>query len=256
MFVDSHIHLDDFVEKNTLEDKLKNAEKHMVNKMIAIGGSDKSNFLSISLSKKYPNKIFATAGYDRDLCESNYNEFDLKQQIESDYVVGVGETGLDYYHSNENRKQQIELFSLNLNLASQFNKPIIVHSRNAFKDTIHELKKFSVNQNKYLGVLHCFTLDLKAAKKLIDIGMMISFSGIVTFSNAYDLRSIVSYIPNEFLLIETDAPYLSPVPNRGKQNEPAFIIHTARQIAELRGCSVEDIAYITSSNAKKLFSIG
>ena len=99
-------------------------------------------------------------------------------------------------------------------------------------------------------------IDLKAAKKLIDIGMMISFSGIVTFSNAYDLRSIVSYIPNEFLLIETDAPYLSPVPNRGKQNEPAFIIHTARQIAELRGCSVEDIAYITSSNAKKLFSIG
>ena len=186
----------------------------------------------------------------------NYNEFNLKQQIESDYVVGVGETGLDYYHSNENRKQQIELFSLNLNLASQFNKPVIVHSRNAFKDTIHELKKFSVNQNKYLGVLHCFTLDLKAAKKLIDIGMMISFSGIVTFSNAYDLRSIVSYIPNEFLLIETDAPYLSPVPNRGKQNEPAFIIHTARQIAELRGCSVEDIACITSSNAKKLFSIG
>ena len=256
MFIDSHIHLDDFVEKNTLEDKLKNAEKHMVNQMIAIGGSDKSNFLSISLSKKYPNKIFATAGYDRDLSESNYNEFNLKQQIESDYVVGVGETGLDYYHSNENRKQQIELFSLNLNLASQFNKPVIVHSRNAFKDTIHELKKFSVNQNKYLGVLHCFTLDLKAAKKLIDIGMMISFSGIVTFSNAYDLRSIVSYIPNEFLLIETDAPYLSPVPNRGKQNEPAFIIHTARQIAELRGCSVEDIAYITSSNAKKLFSIG
>tara|TARA_B100002019_G_scaffold291561_1_gene312072 strand:- start:757 stop:1527 length:771 start_codon:yes stop_codon:yes gene_type:complete len=255
MFIDSHIHLDDFVEKNILEDKLKNAENHHVNQMIAIGGSDKSNLLSISLSKKYPNKIFATAGYDRDLCESNYKESNLKKQIESENVVGVGETGLDYFHSKKNRKQQIELFSLNLNLASQFKKPIIVHSRNAFKDTIHELKKFSVNQNNYLGVLHCFTLDLEASKKLIDLGMMISFSGIVTFSNASDLRSVVSYIPDEFLLIETDAPYLSPVPNRGKKNEPAFIIHTARQIAELRGCSVEDIGYITSSNAKRLFSI-
>ena len=98
-------------------------------------------------------------------------------------------------------------------------------------------------------------IDLEAAKKLIDLGMMISFSGIVTFKNASDLRSIVSFIPDEYLLIETDAPYLSPEPMRGKQNEPAFITHTARQIAELRGCSLEDIAKITSYNTKRLFSI-
>ena len=109
--------------------------------------------------------------------------------------------------------------------------------------------------NRFLGVLHCFTLELEEAKMLINLGMMISFSGIVTFKNASDLRSIVSYIPDEYLLIETDAPYLSPEPMRWKQNEPAFITHTARQIAELRGCSIEDIAKITSYNAKRLFSI-
>ena len=114
-------------------------------------------------------------------------------------------------------------------------------------------KKYSSKVNRFLGVLHCFTLDLEAAKKLIDLGMMISFSGIVTFKNASDLRRIVSFIPDEYLLIETDAPYLSPEPMRGKQNEPAFITHTARQIAELRGCSLEDISKITSYDyVKKL----
>ncbi len=255
MFIDSHIHLDKFVDDGILDKIIKNAEQNNVQKMISIGGSDDANLLSINLSQKYPNIIYASAGYDRDICEFEYCENNLKNQISSEYVVGVGETGLDYFHSDKNKNQQIELFSLNLELAYQFNKPVIVHSRNAFSDTLNLLKKYSSKVNRFLGVLHCFTLNLEAAKKLIDLGMMISFSGIVTFKNASDLRRIVSFIPDEYLLIETDAPYLSPEPMRGKQNEPAFITHTARQIAELRGCSLEDIAKITSYNAKRLFSI-
>lgn len=255
MFIDSHIHLDKFVESGILDKIINNAKQNKIQKMISIGGSDESNLLSINLSQKYPEIIYATAGYDRDICELEYFEKNLKEQIKSEYVVGVGETGLDYFHSDKNRNQQIELFTLNLELACLYGKPVIVHSRNAINDTLDLLKKYSSKINGFLGVLHCFTLDLESAKKLMDLGMMISFSGIVTFKNASDLRRIVSYVPDEYLLIETDAPYLSPEPMRGKQNEPAFITHTARQIAELRGCSLEDIAKITSYNAKRLFSI-
>ena len=255
MFIDSHMHFDHFVATKKLENIIENARKDGVEKMISIGGSHQSNELSIKLAKDYQKVIYATAGYDRELASESYDAESLIKQVSLPIVKAVGETGLDYFHSQENKKEQIKLFQLNLDLACRFNKPVIVHSRASNKDTLSMLQEYVNNITDYPGVLHCFTLDLHCAKKLLDLGMMISFSGIVTFNNAEELRNVVPYIPDEQLLIETDAPYLAPVPKRGKENEPGFIKYTAMELAKIRGCSIEYLSDITTKNAKRLFRL-
>ncbi|MEI6891137.1 MAG: TatD family hydrolase [Pontiella sp.] len=258
MFIDSHVHFDRFVKDGTFEALLEGAHEAQVHEMVAIGGSSEANALSLKLAQEHPGRIFGCAGYDRDLATESYDLAELREYVAHPLVKAVGETGLDYYYTADTASEQHALFNENLALAVEFEKPVVVHSRDADEDTLSILKDYSnawKGEEGRCGVLHCFTRDTKFARQVLDLGLMISFSGIVTFANADPLREVVQYVPNDRLLIETDSPYLAPVPERGKRCEPAYVVHTANRLAELKGCSLESIAKITATNARTLFAL-
>lgn len=167
-------------------------------------------------------------------------------------VVAIGEIGLDYHYDNSPREIQREVFKRQLALAKETGLPVVIHSREAKKDTLEIIRNSGIDK----GVLHCFSGDMDMAERAMAMGFYISIAGPVTFKNARRLREIAQAIPDDYLLIETDAPYLTPEPFRGKRNEPSYLVHIARTIAEIRGISMEDIARITTLNAKRLFGIG
>ena len=167
-------------------------------------------------------------------------------------IVAIGEIGLDYYYDHSPREIQREVYAKQLKLAEDFGMPVIVHSRDAAEDTLRILEQSGVRK----GIMHCFSGDAEMAKRAMALGLHISFAGTVTFKKAALLREAAAMVPDDLLLIETDAPYLAPVPFRGRRNEPAFIIHTAQYLAELRGITLQDIDRITTLNAKRLFGIG
>jgi len=256
MFIDSHVHFDDFVEDGTFSAVLERAQEAGVGRMVAVGGSSKANQLALKLALEHPDCISATAGYDRDQAPLNPDMDELRSLLSNPVVKAVGETGLDYYYTPATAAAQKKLFAANLALAAEFRKPVVVHTRDADEDTLAILKDFSnawKDDRGRLGVLHCFTRELDFARKVLDLGLYISFSGIVTFRNADMLRKVAGYVPNDRLLIETDAPYLAPVPKRGKRNEPAFVVHVANELAEQKVCSVECISELTAANARALF---
>ena len=175
----------------------------------------------------------------------------LRVYANRDQVVAIGETGLDYYHTQDTVAVQKQSFIDHIHVALEVDKPLIVHTRNARKDTIALLKEHG--QGKVRGVLHCFTEDLAMAEAAIELGFYISFSGIVTFKSAKELQQVAKSIPLERMLIETDSPWLAPVPYRGKTNQPAYVVEVAEYIAELRGVSVAHIAEQTTANFYRLF---
>lgn len=169
-------------------------------------------------------------------------------------VIGIGETGLDYYYEHSDRKIQQKLFEEHIKASQETKKPIIVHSRDAEEDTISILKS-GMDEKEYPGLIHCFSAGMDLAKKSLDLGLHISIAGIVTFKNAEELREVAAYVPLEKLLIETDSPYLAPIPMRGKTNEPAFVEHVAKKIAEVKGISFEEVAKVTTQNFYELFGV-
>lgn len=258
MFIDTHVHFDRFVKEGTFSDLLTHAKEAHISKMLAVGGSSEANALSLRLATEHSGLIFGCAGYDRDVALEAYDLVELRTYIADPLVKAVGETGLDYYYSKESATAQKTLFNENLALAVEFKKPVVIHTRDADEDTFALLKDFSaawVGDPARLGVLHCFTRDVGFARKMLDLGLMISFSGIVTFANADPLREVAKYVPDDRLLIETDSPYLAPVPMRGNQNEPAFVVHVAKQLAELRATSLESIKNLTTQNAQTLLAL-
>ncbi|WP_029374759.1 TatD family hydrolase [Rickettsia helvetica] len=168
-------------------------------------------------------------------------------------IIGIGETGLDYYHQPYDKKLQKDSLVAHIHAASSTCLPVIVHTREADEDTIDILTSEMCN-SKFLGLIHCFTSSKNLAAKMLDIGLYISISGIITFKNATDLQEIVKYIPLDRLLIETDTPYLAPTPMRGKQNEPAFIRYVAEKVAELKNITSKEVANVTTHNFNTLFS--
>ena len=258
MFFDTHVHFDDFVKDGTLEQLLERAESSGVQKMIAVGGSPEANELAQKLAKAHPNRIYAAAGYDRHMADAICDITALRELAVKESTVAIGETGLDYFYEPEKAKEQQQLFFQCLETAIQVCKPVIVHTRDADDDTLSILADFSKHWKgdpARVGVLHCFTRDQKMARSLLDLGFYISFSGIVTFANADPLREVAKFVPDDRLLIETDSPYLAPVPHRGKRCEPAFVADTAKRLAELRGCTVESLAKTTMANAIQLFGL-
>jgi TatD DNase family protein len=258
MFIDTHVHFDRFVKDGSFAEILEHAKEAQVHEMVAIGGSAEANALSLKLAAEYPGRIFGCAGYDRDLATEGYDLSALREQVADPLVKAVGETGLDYYYTAETAAEQKKLFNENLALAVEFERPVVVHSRDADEDTIALLKDYAnawKGAPERCGVLHCFTRDTAFARKVLDLGLMVSFSGIVTFLNAGPLREVATYVPDDRLLIETDSPYLAPVPMRGNRCEPAFVVHTANRLAELRSCSVDFMANLTATNARTLFSL-
>jgi TatD DNase family protein len=227
--------------------------------MVAIGGSDEANALVYQTVKAHSEVMSCTAGYDRDLCTTwNGDVEPVRTLLAQPEVVAVGECGIDYFHKENPPENQKKLFAAMLDLAIEFQKPVIVHSREADEDTLAMLREFSNRwpvSDRPCAVLHCFTGSKTFAHALLDLNLMISFSGILTFKSAADLREVAATIPDDRLLIETDSPYLAPVPHRGKRNEPAFVPHVAECLAELRGVSAEDIGNLTTQNAKHFFGI-
>jgi TatD DNase family protein len=252
-FIDTHCHLEMEAFNDDRDKVVERAVAAGITYIINAGSDRKANVDGLKLSDTYPQVYSAVGIHPHDaktLDESLLKE--LKKWAKHPKVVAIGETGLDYHYLHSAKGVQIDAFRKQIALAKEVQLPIIVHSREARKDTIRILREEITDTT---GVLHCFSGDREMAKDAMEMGFYISLAGPVTFKNARKLREVAEFVPDEFLLLETDAPYLSPVPMRGKRNEPAHLIHTAKAIADIRGISVNDLARITTVNARKLFKM-
>jgi len=252
MYIDSHCHIN-FPELNQKIDQvLSNMKDNEISHALCVSVTlDKINEI-LGLTKKYSN-VYASVGVHPDYEDIQEPDIDtLFNYSKNEKVVAIGETGLDYFRLTGDLSWQRDRFRTHIRAAIKSNLPLIIHTRNAQDDTIKIMKE--ENAKSATGVMHCFTESYEMAKKAIDLGFYISFSGIITFKNAESLRDTVKKIPIENILIETDSPYLAPVPNRGKLNEPANVIYVAEKIAELKGISIEEVAEITTNNFFKLFT--
>ena len=249
MLIDSHCHLNFPDLAQRLPEVLANMAEAGVDKAIAISVSRQSFEEVHAIAQNHPN-IYATVGIHPDDPEAE--EFSLEELLERaarPKVVGIGETGLDYHWCKGDLAWQHQRFALHIEAANRSGLPLVVHTRDAAEDTMRLLREHQA----HAGVIHCFTEDVRIAKLALDLGFYISFSGIITFKNATAIQEAARYVPLDRLLVETDAPYLAPVPKRGKPNEPAYVRHTAAFVAQLRGDSLENIAQATTANCLRLF---
>ncbi|MBL7077352.1 MAG: TatD family hydrolase [Kiritimatiellae bacterium] len=261
MFIDTHMHLEPGDDVAGLTARAVAAG---VEHMVAVGGSESMNGAALDAAAREPGRFSATVAFDRHVAETG-GAGDIPGLVEqvrgmlsAPGVVGVGETGLDYHYNPETGAEQRELFGAQLELAREAALPVVVHSREAEADTLimlREHRRVWTHAYERLGVLHCFTGNVDMARELVSLGLFVSFSGIVTFRNADSLREAAAAVPDEWLLIETDTPYLAPVPHRGKPNEPAYLPDVATCLAAVRDTSVEQIAKITTENARRLFNL-
>lgn len=252
LLVDSHCHLNFDPLQQRLADVLKNAREQGIGHMLCVGVSADKLPEVIGLAHSH-NNIFASVGIHPDDQSGNDLATDEIIRLADDTrVVAIGETGLDYYRITSDVSWQQERFREHIRAARHTRKPLIIHTREAADDTINILREEGADQAG--GVMHCFTESWETAKAALDLGFYISFSGIVTFKSAESLRAVARKVPDDRLLIETDAPYLAPVPYRGRPNEPAYLKATALLLAEVRRSSFEDLSYLTTRNFFKLFS--
>ena len=258
ILVDTHCHLEMDAFDPDREEVIKRAHDVGIGSIITIGSDLAGNRGGLELSQKY-DFIYASVGFHphdaKDFTKDIFDQIKTwakESKIQNHKIVAIGEIGLDYHYDHSPREIQRDVFVKQLQLAKELDLPVIIHSREAKRDTLEIVSESGVNK----GVFHCFSGDMDMAERAMAMGFCISIAGPVTFKNAKKLQEITAAIPDDFLLIETDAPYLTPEPFRGRRNEPAYLIHTAQAIAELRGVSLEDISRITTLNAMRLFRIG
>ena len=251
--IDTHCHLEMDEFDPDREEVIKRAKDAGIEAIITIGSDLEGNIGGLELSKKY-DFIYSSVGFHphdaKDFTEDIFNQ--IKTWVKREKVVAIGEIGLDYHYDNSPREIQKDVFMRQIQYAKEIGLPVIIHSREAKRDTLEIIKGSGINK----GVLHCFSGDIDMAERAMAMGFYISIAGPVTFKNARKPKEIAKMIPDDYLLIETDAPYLTPEPFRGRRNEPSYIVHTAKAIAELRGITLEDLSRITTINAKRLFKIG
>jgi TatD DNase family protein len=256
VLIDSHAHIQGNEYDGEVEAVIERARGAGVEKIIAVGGAGdmSSNTDAIALADSFPD-IYATVGmHPHDAKDVGTEELRALSELTAHpKVVAVGETGLDYYYNHSPRDMQRRVFSQFIRIARQTGLPIVVHERDATKDAAELLR--SEGAGELRGVIHCFTGNYEAACAYLDLGLYLSFTGIITFKNAESLRDVVRKVPLEHMLIETDSPFLTPVPHRGKRNEPAYVRFVAETVAIIRGISLEQVARITSANAQNLFEI-
>lgn len=254
MLVDSHAHLDMPQFEQDLPRILERAKEAAVEYIITVGSDLPSSKQAVKLAEQH-ERIYAAVGihpHDAKTVTEDTCQILAGLAYDSDKVMAIGETGLDYHYDNSPRDIQRQVFKRQLELANQLELPVIVHSREADEDTLAILEDMPVRKK---GVMHCFSGDRGMLEKCLEMGFYISLAGPVTFPKAQALRHVAKFIPNERLMIETDCPYLAPVPWRGKRNEPSYLVAIAQKVAELKGLSLEDIARITSLNVCRLFGI-
>jgi len=251
MLTDTHCHLDMLKD---LKGALQRAKENQVNFIVTIGIDLKTSRKAVEIAEHHPF-VWAAVGVHpheaKTLTDQVHKE--LENLASHPKVVAIGEIGLDFYRNLSPREIQIDAFKRQIKLAQKRGKPIIIHCREAISETWQILVK--TNGLSCKGIWHCFPGDVSFAEKCIKAGFYISIPGIVTFPKATKLRQVVEQTPLESLLLETDAPFLSPVPMRGKENEPAFLRYTAQKVAEIKGISLKQVALKTTENAKKLLNL-
>jgi len=256
MLIDSHTHIQGKEYAGDVEAVIARAREAGVEKIIAVGGAGdmSSNTEAVALAKTFPD-IYATVGmHPHDAKDVGADELKkLKDLAAAPKVIAVGETGLDYYYDHSPRDVQRRVFAEFIHLARETGLPIVVHERDAAQDVADLLRTEGAGELR--GVIHCFTGDYEAACAYLDLGFYISFTGIITFKNANLLREVVRRVPLDRMLVETDSPYLTPVPHRGKRNEPAYVQYVAETIAKIKCVSLEEVARVTTQNVRELFGV-
>ncbi len=252
MYIDSHCHLNLLAEEEGgIDAVIQQAKAQSVEHILCISIDKQSCDEVVGIAQRYPG-ITASVGIHPNVDQQEqYTVDELVKLAGQDKVIAIGETGLDYFRSEGDLEWQRDRFRVHIEAAKQTKKPLIIHTREAREDTMSILENEHAEQAG--GIIHCFTENWETAKRALDIGFYISLSGIVTFKNAKELQEVAKKLPLDRILIETDSPYLAPVPHRGKTNKPAFVTHVAEFVAELRNDSVENIAAVTTQNFKTLF---
>lgn len=269
MFWDTHAHFEEVVRDGQLDDVMARASEAGVARIVAVGGTDAANAAALKAARAYPDRILPAIGYDREVA----TQLAVTENLQTDAAevagrlrgvltdvkpAAIGELGLDFHYHPETRLAQEALLEAQLALARELKLPCIVHTREADAETLEILAHHAAGwkgERERIGVVHCFTGGADFARRLVELGFRISFSGIVTFKNADSLRAVAAGLPEDAILIETDTPYLTPVPMRAKPNEPAYVRFVAAQVAKARGVTVEEVGATTSRNAARLFGV-
>lgn len=251
MIFDTHAHYDDEQFDEDREELLLSMQEGGVGTIVN-AGSDVSSWEDIrNLTSRYPFVYGAVGVHPDDVGELNEENFNrLRAILQEEKIIALGEIGLDYYWDKESHEEQKEWFIRQLELAKELEMPVIIHSREAAADTLETMKKYA---GKLQGVIHCFSYSAELAREYVKMGFFIGIGGVVTFQNAKKLKEVVKEIPLEALVLETDCPYLAPVPNRGKRNSSLNLTYVAEQISELKGVSYEEVVAQTEKNARRLY---
>lgn len=254
-FVDTHCHLNDEKFSDDLIEVIERAKIAGVNRIINFGDTLKSSAAVIEIAENFQGMFAGVGVHPEEIADFDKNSAEkIFELTKNKKVVAIGEIGLDYYWEKDSEKRllQQKIFIEQLEIAKSLNLPVCIHEREAHGDALKILKSDGKNLR---GVMHCYSGSLEMAKEIWKLGWLTGFDGPLTFKNSAKLPEIVKAAPREMILIETDSPYLAPVPNRGKRNEPAFVVDVAKKIAEIRGETLEDVANYTTENAEKLYNI-
>jgi len=259
MFIDSHAHIDGPEFDSDRVQVIQRARDARVSAILNVGTGDPHSGVlerAVELAESHPD-IYAAVGthpHDARLFDERAEERVWKLATSSAKVIAWGEIGLDFHYDNSPREVQIDVFQWQLRLARELSLPVIIHTREAEAETAEILESHWAESN-LPGIMHCFSGSAQLAQQAVDLGFSISFSGIVTFKKAEELREVAKLVPLDRLLIETDCPYLTPIPFRGKRNEPAYVVEVARCLAGLRGLEIEELAEITTNNFRRMFNL-
>lgn len=252
MIFESHAHYDDKAFDEDREILLASMQEEGIGTVINVGASIATTKSTIALTEKYPFIYGAAGVHPSETAELDEGKISwLREQCRLDKIVAVGEIGLDYYWPQPDREVQKHWFSRQLELAAEVKLPVIIHSREAAADTLNLIKAYHTEESK--GVIHCFSYTKETAGEYVKMGYYIGIGGVVTFSNAHKLKEAAADIPIENILLETDSPYLAPMPNRGKRNSSLNLSYIAQEIAKIKGMRYEEVTAVTCQNAEKLF---
>ena len=252
--IDTHCHLDMDAYAADLDTVIRSASANGVTRIVTIGIDLASSRKAVALAQQYPN-VYATIGFHPHDAQqvSGTTISQLASLRDNPRVVGYGEIGLDYVKQYAPREVQLKAFTDQLHLAKELDLPVVIHDREAHDDIYALIRSIGIPDKG--GVMHCFSGDTELAKKMIDCGLYLSIPGVVTFANAASLQTVVRTVGLDSLLVETDGPFLAPVPFRGKRNEPAWVLYTAQMIAQLKEVPLSEVARITTANATRLFRL-
>jgi TatD DNase family protein len=255
-WIDSHCHLQYDFDGKTSKELVQRSREHGVREMIAIATKPSDYETVQSIARQNPGVYYTLGTHPHETSDPDFAPAFIRAAASDPLFVAVGELGLDYYYKLATPDHQLTALEKQLELAVELKKPVVIHSRDAEQDLLPLLANYSSAQHfEHIGVIHCFTGSRDFAESCINLGFSISLSGILTFKSATELRETVRTLPLSSLLIETDSPYLAPIPHRGKKAEPFMILDTAKVLAELFHCSVEEIGHVTSKNTVELFRL-